>query len=357
MARGVTLSVVDQSPVRAGGTAAEALQETVALAQRAEALGYRRYWVAEHHNSGTFAGTAPEILAGQIAARTTTIRVGSAGVMLTHYAALKVAEQFCILASFYPGRIDLGIGRAPGSDQRTAAALVDPKPMADVRHFPQQVLDLLAFLHDKVPDEHRFAGIRAQPGPPLAAAPEVWLLGSSDYSAQLAAALGLPFAFADFFGYASDQGPDVAQLYRQQFKPSEYLKEPKLNVTLQVLCADTDERARFIGSSKRLQVAQSRTGHRRQPLRPPEEAYQVFSNPEAASLIASVTGHIIEGGPETVRREILDAGERYGTMDIGLATTPYFFEDRVRSYELIADVFGSYGTIAIDWAHPGHTES
>lgn len=343
MTADLTLSVVDQSPLRAGGTAADALHETVALAQRAEALGFARYWVAEHHNSTNFAGTAPEVLIGQIAAHTKTIRVGSAGVMLTHYSALKVAEAFRILSAFYPGRIDLGIGRAPGSDQRTALALVYPKPMADVRFFPNQVTDLLAFLSDSLPEGHSFAGVRAQPGPVLDGLPEVWLLGSSDYSAQLAAALGLPFAFADFFGYASGHGPQVAEIYREGFKPSESLQEPKLNVTLQVLCAETDERARYIGSSKRLQVAQSRTGHRRQPLLPPEEAFKVVSNPEAESLIAPFTGHIIEGGPEVVRDGILDAAARYGTSDVGIATTPYAFEDRVRSYELIAEVFGLPG--------------
>jgi luciferase family oxidoreductase group 1 len=333
------LSVVDQSPLRAGGTAADALKETVRLAQRCEALGYERYWVAEHHNSTNFAGTAPEILIGQIAANTDRIRVGSAGVMLTHYSSLKVAEQFRILSAFYPGRIDLGIGRAPGSDQRTAFALVHPKPMANVEYFPRMVQDLMAFLEDRIPEGHDFAGIRAQPGPSMEGAPEVWLLGSSDYSAQLAALLGLPFAFADFFGYASAHGPEVAAMYREGFKASEYLKEPKMNVTLQVLCAETDERARFIGSSKRLQVAQSRTGHRRQPLLAPEEAYEVVTNPEAESIIGQYTGHIIEGSPETVKAAILEAGEKYGTTDIGIATTPYGYEDRVRSYELLAEVF------------------
>ena len=169
----LTLSVVDQSPLRVGGTAAEALRESVSLAQATEALGYQRYWVTEHHNSASVAGTAPEILIGQIASHTSTMRVGSAGVMLSHYSALKVAETFRILAAFYPGRIDLGIGRAPGSDQRTAAALAYPKLMSDVQLFPRQVTDLLALLADATPEEHHMSGIRSQPGPLPDGLPEV----------------------------------------------------------------------------------------------------------------------------------------------------------------------------------------
>src|SRR5579875_2322882 len=216
----LSLSVLDQSPMRHGGTASQALRETVELARAVEGLGYKRYWVAEHHNAGSFAGTAPEILIGQIAAHTSTIHVGSGGVMLSHYSALKVAETFRLLSAFYPGRIDLGIGRAPGSDRQTAMALVYPRPMADINTFPRQVEDLVGFLSGRLPAGHPFAAIEAQPGPPPASVPDVWLLGSSDYSARLAAMLGLPFAFADFFGNAGDIGPQVADLYRRLFQPS-----------------------------------------------------------------------------------------------------------------------------------------
>src|SRR4051812_3463466 len=161
----LTLSVVDQSPVRKGGTAADALHESIQLAQAAERLGYARYWVAEHHNTGSFAGTTPEILIGQIAAATSTIRVGSGGVMLSHYSALKVAEQFRILDTLFPGRIDLGIGRAPGSDGLTSAALAHPRAETDIRYFPNQVVDLLGFLHHKTDPEHPFAQISVQAGP------------------------------------------------------------------------------------------------------------------------------------------------------------------------------------------------
>ncbi len=336
----ITLTVVDQSPVRAGGDAAQALTETVALAVAAEAAGYDRYWVTEHHNSGSLAGTAPEILIGQIAAHTDRIRVGSAGVMLTHYSAFKVSEVFKLLSAFYPGRIDLGIGRAPGSDQQTAAALAYPKPVMDVQHFPGQVADVLAYLHDAVPEGHVFTGLRAQAGPLLEGRPEVWLLGSSDYSAQLAAAMGLPFAFADFFGYAGEQGPAIAAMYRTHFKPSQYLQEPRANVTLNVFCAETDERARFLNSSRRLQVAQSRTGQRRQPLLPPDEAWPIVSHSENAPIVERFTKHMIEGSPETVRERVLDAVDRYQTTDVGINTNTFAYEDRLRSYQLVAEAFG-----------------
>lgn len=335
----LTLSVLDQSPIRQGGTAAQALRETVELAKVAERVGYQRFWVSEHHSTATFAGTAPEILIGQIAANTSTIRVGSGGVMLSHYSALKVAEEFRILSAFYPGRIDLGIGRAPGSDQRTAVALADPKPLADINLFPQQVADLVGFLANRLADDHPFAGIEAQPDASPADMPEVWLLGSSDYSARLAAMLGLPFAFADFFGNAGDYGPKVAEIYRRQFQPSDYLAEPKLSAAVHVICAETEERAHFVASSMRLMVMRMRTGHTRAGIVPPEEAAALAADPYTGQLIAGFTRHYVEGDPVQVRRELLAAADRYGTHDLIVATNCYYFADRVRSFELVAEAF------------------
>lgn len=332
----LTLSVLDQSPIRRGGTAAQALQESVALAQAAERFGYQRYWVAEHHNAGMFAGTAPEILIGQIAAHTSTIRVGSGGVMLSHYSALKVAETFRLLAAFYPGRIDVGIGRAPGSDQKTAVALAAPRPMADINAFPQQVADLVGFIGKQLPEGHPFADIEAQPGPAPAEAPEVWLLGSSDYSARLAAVLGLPFAFADFFGNAGDYGPRVAELYRQQFQPSATLAEPRLTVAVHVICADTAAQAHFIAASMRLMVLRLRTGGR-PTLLPPDEASALEQDGQILRVASGFTRHYIEGDREMVRNQILDTAERYGASDVTIATNCYAFEDRVRSYQLAAE--------------------
>jgi luciferase family oxidoreductase group 1 len=337
-----SLSVLDQSPIRQGGTAAEALRETVELAKVAERAGYQRFWVAEHHSSGTFAGTAPEILIGQIAAATSTIRVGSGGVMLSHYSALKVAEVFRLLSAFYPGRIDLGIGRAPGSDQRTAVALADPKPIGDIKQFPQQVADVVGFLANRLGDDHPFVGIEAQPGATIADMPRVWLLGSSDYSARLAALLGLPFAFADFFGNAGDFGPIVADLYRREFKPSDYLEEPKVSVAVHVTCAETEERARYIASSMRLMVARMRTGHARAAIIPPDAASAIIdaTDSDTKQLIAGFTRHYIEGNPDQVREQLNAAGDRYGTRDLIIAMNCYAFADRVRSFELVAEAMG-----------------
>ncbi|HLY64858.1 MAG TPA: LLM class flavin-dependent oxidoreductase [Chloroflexota bacterium] len=335
----LTLSVLDQSPVRCDGTAADALRESVELAKAAERLGYARYWVAEHHNSAGFAGTSPEILIGQIAANTKSIRVGSGGVMLTHYSSLKVAEQFRVLSAFYPDRIDLGIGRAPGSDQRTLAALAFPKQPVDVQHFPRQVVDLVNYLNGVVEEEHPYAKIRPQPGPTPEDKPEVWLLGSSDYSARVAAVLGLPFAFADFFGTTSDVGPAVAELYRREFQPSAHLSEPKLNVTVQVVCAETEERARFIGSSRNLSKLSAVT-RKRVGLLPPEEASQYQPNDEERQALEGFTKGYLDGTPEQVRDKVWAAAERYGTTDVSIVTNAYHFEDRLRSYELVAEVFG-----------------
>ena len=336
------LSVVDQSPIRKGGKPSDALKETVELARQAEGFGYSRYWVAEHHNSSSFTGTSPEVLIGQIAARTGRIRVGSGGVMLSHYSALKVAEQFRILDAFYPGRIDLGIGRAPGSDRLTAAALSHPRPPVDVgREFPQMVGDLLGFLHGNMSEEHPLHDIKAQPGDAPETVPEVWLLGSSDYSAQLAAHLGLPFSFADFFGNTSEYGPRMAEIYRQMFQPSEFLSEPKVNVGLQVICAPTEEEARFIGASRSLNKVISALGLTTGGMLSPEEAIDWPLDDRAKAYMAQSTQSYIEGDPQQAREGILAAAERYQTADIGVVTNCYYFEHRVRSYRLVAEAMGA----------------
>ena len=340
----IALSVVDQSPMRKGGKPSDALNETVALARKAESFGYGRYWVAEHHNSTSFAGASPEVLIGQIAANTERIRVGSGGVMLSHYSALKVAEQFRILDAFYPGRIDLGIGRAPGSDRFTAAALSHPRPPVDVlREFPQMVGDLLGFVNGDMPEGHPLSAIKAQPGGAPETAPEVWLLGSSDYSAQLAASMGLPFSFADFFGNTGEYGPRMAELYRQMFRPSEYLAEPKVNVGLQVICAPTEEEARFVGASRSLNKVVSALGLTTGGLLPPDEALDWPLEPAAREYMARSTQSYIEGDPDQVREGVLAAAERYQTADVGIVTNCYYFEHRVRSYRLVAEAMGADG--------------
>ncbi len=342
MSNDLTLSIVDQSPVRRGGSAAEALKESVGLAQLADELGYERYWVAEHHNTGSFSGTSPEILIGRIAGATNHIRVGSGGVMLPHYSALKVAEQFTMLDSFFPGRIDLGIGRAPGSDQYTAAALSDPRPMSDIHTFPSQITDLLGFLYGFDESNHRYLGISAQPGRKSDTRPEVWLLGSSDYSARLAALLGLPFSFADFFGFTTEHGPYIADMYRSEFKPSRFASEPRLNVTVQLLCAPSEKEAVFIGTSRNLMRAARYLNLQLEPgLYPPEEAAIFEFTPQQQAYISGRSGSSrLDGDPEQVHTWLLETAHAYKTRDIGIVTNCYSFDHRLRSYELVAQAFG-----------------
>jgi luciferase family oxidoreductase group 1 len=335
---GLDLGIVDQSPIRQEGTVRQALQETVRLAQVAEDLGYHRYWVAEHHNSGGFAGTAPEILIGQIASQTSRIIVGSGGVMLSHYSAFKVAETFSVLQSFYPDRIELGIGRAPGSDQATARALAYPKAMIDMQEFPQQVTDLIGFLSGSLPEEHIFSEVKSQPGPPPSSIPGIWLLGSSDYSARLAATLGLPFSFADFFGTTAEHGPVIAELYRRLFRPSGYLTKPKFNVALQVICAETKEKAEFIGSSRDISRINSLRGIR-EPMISPEIASSIKFGPLELQHLKQVNKYSIRDSPDMVRDQILEASRVYETTDVSIVTNCYYFEDRLRSFELIAKAF------------------
>ena len=335
MAPHLQLSVVDQSPVRAGGTAADALQETIALAVATEAMGYHRYWVAEHHNLPNFASTSPEVLIGQIAARTRTIKVGSGGIMLPHYSAFKVAENFRLLESLYPGRIDLGLGRAPGSDQLTAIALAYPGRPRDAAQYPQQVMDLVGFLSASLPPDHPFAQVR--PGPSDGTVPDIWLLGSQSESAYMAATFGLPFSYAQFFGIASHQGPAIVAHYRQHFKPSAFLAEPKVNVAIHVLCAETEEKARRLATSRNL--AKLKTAlNQRGGVPTIEEALNYPYTPEEQAYIEQFSHNYIDGDPEQVKAQLLAMSEQYQTTDISIVTICYDFEDRVRSYELVAEV-------------------
>ena len=331
------LSVLDQSPVRQGGAAADALRDTIELAAAADALGYQRYWLAEHHNIPNFAGTSPEVLAGLVAARTSRIRVGSGGVMLPHYSAFKVAENFRILSALYPGRIDLGVGRAPGSDQLTAAALSYPGRPRDASHYPRQVLDLLGHLSGSLDEEHVFAGVQA--GPTIPDMPEVWLLGSRYDSALMAAQLGLPFAYAHFFGLGVEDGPAIAENYRRHFKPSQYLSEPKMNVGVAVLCADTEEEAQRLAASRDVGRLFSMTG-RGGGIPPPEQALDYAYRPNELAFVRQYKTLCADGNPQQVKEKLEAIAEAYQTPDLSVVTITYGFEERVRSYELVAEVCG-----------------
>jgi luciferase family oxidoreductase group 1 len=328
------LSVVDQSPVRKGGTAADALRESLALAERCDALGYERYWVAEHHSLPGIASTSPEILIGQIAARTRAIRVGSGGVMLSHYSALKVAENFRMLETLFPGRIDLGLGRAPGSDQRTAAALAYPGRVRDVSLYPEQVDDLIGFLADELPAGHPFRGIHAGPTP--GTMPELWLLGSGVDSALIAAERGLPFSFAHFFGAHAGNGPAIAAAYRKHFAPLRFASAPRVHVGVMALCAPTEAEAQCHASSLKLSRLNLARGIH-SGTASPEEALAYPYSPAELDYLARAAMPAVVGDPQQVVAALGQLAQAYETPELGIVTICFDFAARLRSYELIAE--------------------
>ena len=342
MSQQLFLSVVDQSPVKTGSTAGDALRETIELAAAVEEMGYHRYWVAEHHSLPNFAGTSPEVLIGHIAARTRKIRVGSGGVMLSHYSAFKVAENFRMLDSLHPGRIDLGIGRAPGSDQITAAALSFPKHPNEIRHFPRQVVDLLGYLRGEMEDGHIFSQIQAGPDREPQTAPDVWLLGSRYESAYMAAQLGLPFAYAHFFGIAVEEGPAICANYREHFQPSQYLSEPKINVGVHVICAETEEEAMRLAQPRNLARLQNITG-RAKGIPSMEEALSYQYTPDEYRFMQQYAQVCVDGDPQQVKAGLEDIAEMYQTNDLSVVTICHDYNDRRRSYELLAEACGYSG--------------
>ena len=331
--RAVPLSVLDLAPVPDNGTAAQALRDTIDLARHAERLGYRRFWVAEHHNMPGIASSAPPVLIGHIADATTTMRVGSGGVMLPNHVSLVVAEQFGMLEALHPGRIDLGIGRAPGTDQVTAAALRRSPESLSADGFPDQLMDLLGFFTGRWPDNHPFAQITAVPG--RGNQPVMWLLGSSGYSAQVAGLLGLPFAFAHHFSPASTL-PALA-LYREHFRPSEALERPYAMVAAAVICAETDERARWLAGSGARSFLRLRSG-RPGPLPSPEEAAAYpYTDLERAFVEDRQASQII-GSPETVRRGIAELIQATRADELMITTMVFDPAERLSSFERVADL-------------------
>ncbi len=331
------LSVLDQSPIRKGGTPAEAVAESLELAQLCDRLGYHRYWLAEHHSSQALAGSAPEVLIARIAGLTQRLRVGSGGVMLPHYSAYKVAEQFRMLETLFPGRIDVGIGRAPGSDQRTMRILADGKPnWSSADNYPLQVRDLVAWLHDAVPDKHAGHGVVAQPVG--TSAPDVWLLGSSDDSAALAAHFGLPFCFAHFIN--PDGGDGVTRSYIEHFKPSSLHPAPQAMMAMGVMCAETDEEADLLSKSRELWAMRLRTIGEPGPFPPVEEALAAEKDPRIKAFMATMRRRGVTGSPTTVRAGIEEHAARYKVDEIMLVTICHDFAARKRSYELLAEAFG-----------------
>jgi luciferase family oxidoreductase group 1 len=322
------LSVLELAPVGAGSTPAIALAGAVELARRAERLGYRRLWVAEHHNMPGIASSSPAVLIAHLAASTTTIRVGAGGVMLPNHAALVVAEQFGMLEALHPGRIDLGLGRAPGTDPVTAAALRRSPALLAADEFPEQLRDLFLFFDGAHPQ------ITAVPG--RGYRPAVWLLGSSGYSAQVAGALGLPFSFAHHF--ASHNTVAALDLYRESFRPSAELEHPYAMIGVPVICAESDERARFLSGSSALSFVRLRQG-RPTPLPTPEDAAEYVFTPSEREIVRSWTAPLIRGEPARVRSELEALAARTGADELMITTIVHGPADRLRSYELLAQTW------------------
>jgi luciferase family oxidoreductase group 1 len=331
----IPLSVLDVAPVGQGSTPGDALRASGEFAAAAERLGYQRFWVAEHHNMPGIASSAPAVLLAHVAAVTSSIRVGSGGVMLPNHAPLVVAEQFGMLEALHPGRVDLGIGRAPGTDQVTAHALRRSTGGLSDEDFPRHFGELLSFFDGQFPEHHPYRQITAVPG--LGNRPEMWLLGSSDFSAQLAGYLGLPFSFAHHFS-ARNTIPAV-QAYRASFRPSEVLDEPYVMIAANVLCADTEEHARFLSGSGALSMLRLRTG-RPGPIPSPEEAAAYSFTPAEKEFVKGwQAGHVV-GDPATVKAGMEQLVADTGANELMLAGMAHRPADRHRSLELVAEMWG-----------------
>ncbi len=327
------LSVLDLSPVVSGVSGAVSLRNSLDLAQLADRLGYTRYWVAEHHNLPSIASSAPDIMIGQIAAVTTRMRIGSGGVMLPNHAPLMVAERFKVLEALFPGRIDLGLGRAPGTDPVTSYALRRRQDNAD--DFLERFQELMLFESRGFPEGHPFRNIRAMPADvPL---PPIWLLGSSDYSAQLAAMVGMGYSFAYHFSDLDPRGPMLA--YREQFKPSATLDKPYAILGVALVCADSDAEADRLASTIDLNFVRRRRGEYVE-LASPEEALAYPYAPAERGLIARNRSRLIVGSKATVRERLLPLVEATRADEVMITTMIYDHAARRHSYELMAEEFG-----------------
>ena len=328
MATAVPFSVLDLAPIRQGGDAPQAFAQMVAQARYAETLGYRRYWLAEHHNMSGIGSAATSVLIGHVAAATRTMRVGAGGIMLPNHAPLVIAEQFGTLESLYPGRIDLGLGRAPGTDRLTVRALRRDRIGGD-QDFPRDVLELQAYFAAAEPDQ----AVRAVPGEGLQV--PIWLLGSSLFSAQLAAMLGLPYAFASHF--APDYLMDALQVYRSQFKPSAALEKPYAIVGVNVVAADTDAEARRLFTSQQIQAVGALRGARTL-LGPPVDGMDGRWSAAERQAVAHKTHYSFVGAEETLRHSLGDFVERTGADEV-MTTVRIFEPDAcLRSLEILAGV-------------------
>ncbi|MBS1798756.1 MAG: LLM class flavin-dependent oxidoreductase [Acidobacteria bacterium] len=338
--KSLRLSVLDQSPVPAGSEPGDALRNSIALARRVDELGYTRFWMSEHHAMDTLACTAPEIMLARIGAETKRIRVGSGGIMLPHYTPLKVAEVFRTLYGLYPGRVDLGIGRAPGGGPTEMMALRRSRKTAMEDDFPEQVSELLAFLEDEFPAGHPFGRVKAMPAPTVNghnAGPEVWMLGSSMWSSAAAVEFGLPYAFAHFFSPVKTR--DAIEAYTRHFRPGIRLAQPEATVAVGAICAETEEEAEYLAASVRLLQRRIRLGDR-SPVASPEDALRELRLLSEVPMEEGEWPRYFVGTPAKVRERLEQMAGELGIGELIVNTIVWDHAKRLKSYELLAREFG-----------------
>ncbi|MCL7746527.1 LLM class flavin-dependent oxidoreductase [Halalkalibacter alkaliphilus] len=329
----VRLSILDQSPIAAGVDARTAVMQTAELAVKAEQLGYHRFWVSEHHDAGRVAGSTPEVLLAHIGEKTKKIRIGSGGVMLPHYSSYKVAENFKMLEALYPNRIDLGLGRAAGGNPIATMAL-QGSSVGNRGSYPEQIEDLKGYF-TSLSSDHRYYGITATPN--VDTMPQLWLLGSSGGSAQIAAEKGTAFTFAHFIN--GDGGEDVVKAYRNQFQPSAFYEKPEANVAIHLICADTDEEANQRATSLDLSLLMLQKGKRSLEIPTIEYAKSYPYTAHDLMQIRENRKRMIVGGPDKVKEEIEELANKYETDEVMVITITHDYSHRIRSFELLAEMF------------------
>lgn len=332
----IPLSLLDQSPIRSGGTAADAINETIQLAQLGERLGFTRFWVSEHHASEGLAGCSPEVLLARLGAETNTIRIGSGGIMLPHYSPYKVAENFKLLETMYSGRIDLGVGRAPGSDQFIASVLRYGSPIGP-DYFPNKVADLEALLRDAPPPTQGMENAIACPSVDIP--PELWMLGSSEDSAMLAGSMGLPYSFAFFIN--AQIRPDILKIYKERFKPSAVLDKPYASLGVFVICADTEEEAIRLSRSRDLWYVRFTSSPKGPTIPTVEEAEAFPYTEQQLAFLEQSRKQRVVGTPEQVKKKLEAMVEKFDADELIIVTITYSFEARCKSYQLLADAWNN----------------
>ncbi|WP_203333274.1 LLM class flavin-dependent oxidoreductase [Planococcus beigongshangi] len=324
-------SILDQSPVSEGSNPGEALKQTAMLAQKAEEWGYTRFWVSEHHDAATLAGSSPEILISHLGAVTKTIRLGSGGVMLPHYSSFKIAENFKLLEALYPGRIDAGVGRAPGGMPRASLALNEGRSR-NVDRFPDQIDELSMYLNDAIPEEHMYHGMKATPL--TDSAPTIWILGSSMSSALLAADKGMPYMFAHFIN--GEGGQDFTRTYRERFEPAEGT-EPYVGFAIFAVCQATEEEAERVASSLDLALSMGAQGMPSKGTPPPDRALAYEYTKFEKLLVEENRRRMVVGTPEQVADRLETLAAEYQADEVMVVSMAYDFDDRLKTFELIAE--------------------